>query len=103
MISKYKLALIAAVASMGIASPAFAQAGGLPFNYDGEGGRHSFTYGYSQTATPDHNQTVAAQSGHAQVAARQSGLQAFARVDSGYNVDGSYKHSGYDGSIATQR
>ena len=103
MISKFKLALIVAVASMGIASPAFAQAGGLPFTYDSEGGHHGFTYGYSQTGAPDHNQTVAPVSGHALIAARQSGLQAFASVSGGYNVDGSYNHSGYDGSIATQR
>ena len=115
MISKYKLTLIAAVASMGIASPAFAQSAGLPFSYDAQGGRHSFTYGYSQTTAPDLNQTVAPQRSREQIAARQSGLHAFAEIDgghnnngsynndSGYNNDGSYNRSGYDPGIEVQR
>ena len=101
MIKKYKLALIAAVASMGIASPAFAIE--LPFTYDAQGGRHFFAYGLSETATPDHNQTVGPQGSREQIATRQSGLHAFASVAGGYNSDGSYNRSGYDGGIETQR
>jgi hypothetical protein len=108
MISKSTLALIAAVASMGIASPAFAQArtaygSVLPLTYDAQGGRHYFTYGYSQTTAPDYNQTFVHQSSHEQIAGRQSGLHAFAMIthdaQSGYNP----ATTGYDGSIETQR
>ena len=62
MTNKFKLALIAAVVAMGIASPAFAK-----------------------------------------TAFHQSGLGAYAMVPSGYNSDGTYGGSGYNGSIETQR
>ena len=114
MIRKSTLALIAAVASMGIASPAFAQArtaygSVLPFTYDAQGGRHYFTYGYSQTTAPDYDRIAVRQSSHEQIAGRHSGLHAFAMVTraatshSSYNFDGSYNRVGYDSGIETQR
>jgi hypothetical protein len=72
-----KLALIAAIAVAGIASPALAQS----FDPDtGTGNVLSFSYGPIGTQ----NDTVAVrQTNHGKIAGRQNGLRAFARVPGG--------------------
>jgi hypothetical protein len=72
-----KLALVAAIAAAGIASPALAQS----FDPDaGTGNVLAFSYG--PMGAP--NDTVAVrQTHHGKIARRQSGLRAFARVPRG--------------------
>ena len=82
MIIKSKIAIVAAVAVMGLASPAFAQ-------YDGSIASQSGLVGGSSSSQ---NETVAV---------RQSGLYAFAMVSHGARSDNG--GSGYDPSISTQR
>jgi hypothetical protein len=72
-----KLALIAAIAAAGIASPASAQS----FDPEaGSGNVQSFSYASSPA---QNNQIAARQTSHARVAGRQNGLHAFARVPGG--------------------
>jgi ABC-type sugar transport system substrate-binding protein len=69
-----RIALIAAIAAAGIASPALAQ------SFDPEAGSGN-VMGFSYAPTPAQNDEFAArQSSHAKTAARQNGLHAFARV-----------------------
>jgi len=69
-----RLALIAAIAVAGIASPALAQ------SFDPEAGSGNVG-GFSYAPTPAQNDEFAVrQSSHAKTAARQNGLHAFARV-----------------------
>jgi hypothetical protein len=77
MITISKLALIAAFAAAGIASPALAQ------SFDPEAGSGNVTpFSYAPIAAQ--NDTVAVrQSSHSRIAARQNGLHAFAMVPRG--------------------
>jgi hypothetical protein len=69
-----KFALIAAIAAVGIASPAFAQ------SFDPEAGSGNVA-GFSYGPSPSQNdEYVVPQSSHAKTVARQNGLRAFARV-----------------------
>jgi hypothetical protein len=72
-----KLALIAAIAAAGIASPALAQ------SFDPETGSGN-VLSFSNAPTPAQNDQVAVrQTSHAKVAGRQNGLHSFARVPGG--------------------
>ena len=77
-----KLALIAVLAAMTVASPAFAQS----FNKgDGTGNNMPFAYGPggtkpSWTVAPENEQTAARQSNAGKVAVRQTGRNSFAAV-----------------------
>jgi hypothetical protein len=72
-----KLALIAAIAAAGIASPASAQ------SFDPEAGSGNVVP-FSYAPIPAQNDQVAVrQTSHAKVAGRQNGLHAFARVPGG--------------------
>jgi hypothetical protein len=72
-----RMALIAAIAAAGIASPALAQ------SFDPEAGSGNVA-GFSYAPTPAQNDEFAVpQSSHAKTAARQNGLRAFARVPRG--------------------
>jgi hypothetical protein len=72
-----KLALIAAIAAAGIASPASAQ------SFDPEAGSGN-VQSFSYAPSPAQNDQVAVrQTSHAKVAGRQNGLHAFARVPGG--------------------
>jgi hypothetical protein len=72
-----KLALIAAIAVAGIASPALAQ------SFDPDNGTGNVvSFGYGPMGAP--NDTVAVrQTNHGKIARRQNGLRAFARVPGG--------------------
>jgi hypothetical protein len=74
MINKSKLAIIAAVAAVGFASPAFAQSFS---NGWGTGNVLPYTYG----APAPRNDTVAVPRGrHPRIADRRSGLEAYAMI-----------------------
>ena len=78
-----KFALIAAIAAVGIASPAFAQ------SFDPEAGGGNVA-GFSYGPTPSQNdEYVVPLSSHAKTAARQNGLRAFARVSGASSNSGS--------------
>jgi hypothetical protein len=69
-----RIAMMAAIAAAGIASPALAQ------SFDPEAGSGNVA-GFSYGPTLSQNDEYAVpQSGHAKTAARQNGLRAFARV-----------------------
>ena len=94
MITRSKLALIAAVAVVTVASPAFAQ------SYDpsvGTGNVLPFAYG----AGAIKQRSVALPPQNDQIAAGRSGLHAFARVPRGERSDDDYNPatSGYDHGI----
>ena len=82
MINTSKLALIAVLAAMSVASPAFAQS----FNKgDGTGNNLSFAYGPNGTkpawtVAPENDQIAARQSNAGKVAVRQTGRNTFAAV-----------------------
>jgi hypothetical protein len=82
MIKTSKLALIAMLAAMSVASPAFAQS----FNKgDGTGNNLSFAYGPNGTkpawtVAPENQQIAARQSNAGNVAVRQTGRNAFAAI-----------------------
>jgi hypothetical protein len=95
MITRSKLALIAAVAMVTVASPAFAQ------SYDpsvGTGNVLPFAYGAG--AVKQRSVAVPPQNDQ-QIAAGRSGLHAFARVPRGERSDDDYNPaaSGYDHGI----
>ena len=107
MINKSKLALIAVVAAtLGIASPAFAQS----YN-PGDGTGNVLPFAYGPGGAKQRSVVVAPELG--QIAVRQSGANAYAMVPhsrtfydyspgwSGNNYDPAT--SGYDGGIETQR
>lgn len=74
MITISRMALIAAIAAAGIASPALAQ------SFDSDAGSGNVA-GFSYAPNPAQNDKFAApQSSHAKTAVRQNGLHAFARV-----------------------
>jgi hypothetical protein len=98
MITKSKLALIAAIAVMTVTSPALAQ------SYDpsvGTGNVLPFEYGTGATK----QRSVAVPPQNDQIAAGRSRLHAFARVPRGERSDDDYDPatSGYDPGIETQR
>ena len=98
MITKSKLALIAAIAVMTVTSSAFAQ------SYDssvGTGNVLPFSYGTGATK----QRSVAVPPQNDQITAGRSGLHAFARVPGGERSDDDYNPAtfGYDHSIETQR
>jgi hypothetical protein len=74
MITISRMALIAAVTAAGIASPALAQS----FDPDAGSG-NVLGFSYAPSAVPNDNVAVR-QSSHAKIAARKSGLHAFALV-----------------------
>jgi hypothetical protein len=82
MINTSKLALIAVLAAMSVASPAFAQS----FNKnDGTGNELPFAYGpggtkLAWTVAPENQQAAARQSNAGKVAVRQTGRNSFAAV-----------------------
>jgi hypothetical protein len=82
MINTSKLALIAVLAAMSVASPAFAQS----FNKgDGTGNNLSFAYGPNGTkpawtVAPQNEQIAAGQGNAGKVAVRQTGHNTFAAV-----------------------
>jgi ABC-type sugar transport system substrate-binding protein len=79
-----KLALIAAIAAAGVASPALAQ------SFDPEAGSGNVVgFGYASTLTQN-DEYIVPQSSHAKTAARQNGLRAFARVPGTSSNFGSY-------------
>jgi hypothetical protein len=72
-----KFALIAAIAAVGIASPASAQ------SFDPEAGSGNVVpFSYAPVPAPN-DQVAVRQTSHAKVAGRQNGLRAFARVPGG--------------------
>ena len=72
-----KLALIAAIAAVGIASPASAQ------SFDPEAGSGNvLSFSYAPSSAPN-DQVAVRQTSQAKVAGRQNGLHAFARVPAG--------------------
>ena len=88
MITKSKLALIAAVAVVTVASPAFAQ------SYDpsdGTGNVLPFAYGAGATK----QRSVAVPPQNDQIAVGRSGLHAFARAPRSWQSDDYYPASGY--------
>jgi hypothetical protein len=98
MITKSKLALIAAIAVMTVTSSAFAQ------SYDpsvGTGNVLPFIYGPGAAK----QRSVAVPPQNDQIAAGRSGLHAFARVPRGERSDDDYNPatSGYDHGIETRR
>ena len=101
MMTKSKLALIAAIAVMTVASPALAQS----YNpADGTGNVLPFAFGPG--ATKQRWTVVAPQNDqNDRVATRQSGLHAFAMAPRGGQSDNGYNPatSGYDPGIETQR
>jgi hypothetical protein len=84
MITKWKLAVVAVVATMSLATPAFAQSldpsagtgNVLPFSYVPDGQGHS---GY---AVQQREQIAVHQRGNERIARRQNGLNAYAMVPS---------------------
>jgi hypothetical protein len=82
MINTSKLALVAVLAAMSVASPALAQS----FNKgDGTGNNLSFAYGPggtkpTWTVAPENQQIAARQSNAGKVAVRQTGRNSFAAV-----------------------
>src|ERR1700683_5035815 len=82
MINTSKLALIAVLAAMSVASPAFAQS--FKKN-DGPGNELPFAYGLggtkpAWTVAPENQQVAARQSNAGKVAVRQTGRNSFAAV-----------------------
>ena len=69
-----RLALIAAVAAIGIASPAFAE-----FFNPQEGTRDELQFSYKSNA-PHSDKIVVRENSHGKITVRQSGLHAFAMV-----------------------
>jgi hypothetical protein len=83
MITFSRITLIAAIAAVGIASPALAQS----LNPEaGSGNVARFSYG--PTAAPN-DEYVVPQNSHAKTAARQNGLHAFASVPGASSNSGS--------------
>jgi hypothetical protein len=93
MISKSKLAVVAAVVAMGIASPALAQSSG------------TWSAGISTRNGRPNVQTESTNFQNDKITVRQSGLRAFAMVPGGAQSGSTYNPatSGYDPGIETQR
>ena len=93
MISKSKLAIVAAVVAMGIASPALAQSSG------------TWGAGISTRNGRPYDQTQLTTFQNDKITVHQSGLRAFAMVPGGAQSGNAFSPatSGYDPSIETQR
>ena len=83
MINESKLALIAVLAAMTVASPAFAQAFSKGY---GTGNVTPYTFEPSGTAAPQNSQTAARPSNAGKVAAHQNGHAKFAGSDTQHRV-----------------